>query len=71
MKSILKVLLKRYIFLLLFQDGSDVAIDKMRRLIDDVLLSQQTALEIFTNVCCDETSGEWEDAESVSLIVSN
>ena len=49
------------------EDCTDPATEKMRRIIDDVLLAQQTALEIFTNICCDETSGEWEDAESVSV----
>ena len=49
------------------EDCTDPATEKMRRIIDDVLLAQQTALEIFTNICCDETSGEWEDAESVSI----
>jgi len=48
------------------EDCTDPATEKMRQIIDDVLLAQQTALEIFTNICCDETSGEWEDTESVS-----
>ena len=39
----------------------------MRRAVDDVILGQQTALEIFTNICCDEVSADWEDADSVSL----
>ena len=50
-----------------FQDSSDPTIDRMRRAVDDVILGQQTALEIFTNICCDEVSADWEDADSVSL----
>jgi hypothetical protein len=48
------------------EDGTDPATERACLIIEDVLLAQQTALEIFTNICCDETSGEWEDAESVS-----
>ncbi len=38
----------------------------MRRAIDDVVLSQQTSLEILTNICCDESAAEWEDDDNVS-----
>ena len=52
-----------------FQDSVDPNVDRMRRTIDDVVLSQQTSLEILTNVCCDESGNDdWEEADIVSCL---
>lgn len=45
----------------------DPLLEKIKSEIEDAILGQQTALEILTNLTCEESAEDWDDDDSVSI----